>query len=43
MPPQPPASKPLPIPGDVIAAIAERVPTPFYLYDEGGIRANAIS
>ena len=33
--------KPLPIPAAEIRAIAERYPTPFHLYDEEGIRANA--
>jgi diaminopimelate decarboxylase len=34
-------TKPLPIPASEIAAIAARQPTPFHLYDEAGIRANA--
>jgi diaminopimelate decarboxylase len=34
-------NKPLPISAAEIAAIAERYPTPFHLYDEAGIRANA--
>jgi diaminopimelate decarboxylase len=33
--------KPLPIPADTIRAVAESVPTPFYLYDEAGIRRSA--
>ncbi len=33
--------KTLPIPAAEIRAIAERYPTPFHLYDEAGIRANA--
>lgn len=33
--------KPLPIPAATIRAIAETVPTPFYLYDEAGIRRAA--
>ena len=36
-----PFSKPLPVPAEEIRAIAERYPTPFHLYDEAGIRANA--
>ncbi len=36
-----PTIKPLPVPADEIRAIAERYPTPFHLYDEGGIRQNA--
>ena len=34
-------TKPLPIPADAIRAAAERYPTPFHIYDEEGIRANA--
>jgi diaminopimelate decarboxylase len=34
-------NKPLPIPAEEILAIAGRYPTPFHLYDEEGIRANA--
>lgn len=34
-------TKPLPIPADEIRAAAERYPTPFHIYDEEGIRANA--
>ena len=34
-------TKPLPIPAAEIAQIAQRYPTPFYLYDAAGIRANA--
>ena len=32
--------KPLPVPADEIRALAERVPTPFHLYDEAGMLAN---
>ena len=32
--------KPLPVPADEIRALAERVPTPFHLYDETGMLAN---
>ena len=37
----PSENKPLPVPAAEIAAITERYPTPFHLYDEAGIRANA--
>ncbi len=40
-PPPAPAGKPLPVTPEQIAAILERYPTPFYLYDESGIRAAA--
>ena len=32
--------KPLPVSADEIRALAERVPTPFHLYDEAGMLAN---
>ena len=39
--PMPADDKPLPIPGETLAAVAADRPTPFYLYDERGIRGNA--
>jgi len=34
-------AKPLPVPADTLRRVAAAHPTPFHLYDEGGIRRNA--